>query len=114
MTKEELEALVENVEAAALLEAVEQIDALRSDLAAGETSPRAEIHSKLMTLRDLAVDVVNHGMAGQATAFFELANELDDQVFEMLDTLERIQDTLRNLTILYRDNPSDEDSEEQD
>jgi hypothetical protein len=114
MTREELEMLVENVEAAALMEAVEQIDILRGHLGPGEAFRGAEIHKKLLTLRELAMDVVNHGMAGQATAFFELANELDDQVFEMLDTLEKVQDTLRNLTVLYPDNPAADDVEDED
>ena len=45
--------------------------------------------------------VVNQGVTDKAQEMFELADDIDSQVFDMLQALESIQRVLATLTRLY-------------
>ena len=47
------------------------------------------------------MDVVNHGVTSRAQALFELAIEIEDQLLNISEALEKIQDTIGKLTDLY-------------
>lgn len=51
------------------------------------------------------MDVVNHGVTSRAQALFELAIEIDDQLSDLSEALEKIQDTIGKLTDLYPREP---------
>ena len=50
---------------------------------------------------ELAMAVFNEGARSQVDGLFELAGDLDDQVFGLMSSLEQIQETLSLLTALY-------------
>ena len=47
------------------------------------------------------MDVVSHGVTSRARALFELAIEIEDQLSDISEALEKIQDTIGKLTDLY-------------
>lgn len=100
MTDDEWQALFENFETQWLLDAIGDIDTLRSHLSDGERDQPPEIRDKLFTLHQLAMAVVNEGSRSKVDELFDLAAELEDEVFEMMEALTRLQDTLTKLTDL--------------
>ena len=57
---------------------------------------RATISSMYFKLHDLAMDVVNHGKEGRASALFDLAIEIEDQLSDLSEALENILGTIPN------------------
>jgi len=55
----------------------------------------------IFKMHDLAMDAVNHGVTSRAQALFELAIEIEDQLLNISEALEKIQDTIGKLTDLY-------------
>jgi len=55
----------------------------------------------IFKMHDLAMDAVNHGVTSRAQALFELAIEIEDQLSDISEALEKIQDTIGKLTDLY-------------
>jgi hypothetical protein len=106
MTAEEWQALYENFETQWLLDAVDDVDTLRSHLSDGERYRPPEILDKLLKLHQLAMAVMNNGSRRKADDLFELATELEDEVSEMMEALTRLQDTLAKLTDLRPGDPA--------
>jgi hypothetical protein len=100
MTDDELQHLADNFDTATLLETVDQIDLLRGHLNDGDGFAPPEIRTNLLKLHGLAMDVVNNGFVGRAPALFDLANDLSDQVFDMMEALQKVQEALDKLTDL--------------
>jgi hypothetical protein len=100
MTDDEWQALYENSETQWLLDAIDDIDALRSHLSEDERDQPPAIRDKLFTLHQLTMTVVNEGSRSKVDELFDLAAELEDEVFEMIEALTRLQDTLTKLTDL--------------
>lgn len=96
MTDDELQHLAENFETTALLTAVDQLDTVRGLLRDDGFAP-PEIRNDLLKLHGLAMDVVNNGFVHKAPDLFELADDLSFQVFEMIEALQQVQDTLDKL-----------------
>jgi hypothetical protein len=101
MTDAEWQALDENFETASLLQAVDAVDMLRTQLSDGDGYRPPEIRDRLLKLHQLAMDVINDGRKGRARELFELATELEDEVFDMMEALTTIQNTLTRLTALH-------------
>ena len=47
------------------------------------------------------MDVVNHGLKGRASALFDLAIEIEDQLSDLSEALEKVKNTIGRLTDLY-------------
>ena len=94
MTKAEWERLYNGFETRSLLEAVDAIDEIRSQLGNDEDGGPPELRTDLLRLHDRAMSVVNDGSLSGSEAMFDLAEELDAQVFELTTALEKVEATL--------------------
>ena len=103
--------LYENFETTTLLDAVDHLDSLRYELADDEDFRPPTIRQDLLRLHQLAMDVVHSGYLSKGEELFDLAFDLEDQVFGLMENLEAIQDTLSTLTRLAPDE-DEEDNEE--
>jgi len=101
MTDEEWQNLYENFETTLLLGAVDHIDNLRQHLGDGENWEPPQIRTDLLKLHQLAMDVVNNGRTDKAQDFFDLANDLDMQIFDITEELKAVQNTIDKLLDLY-------------
>ncbi len=114
MNEKVLQKVYENFETAALLEAVNRVDILRQQLSDDRIRP-PKIRDNLLRLHGLVMDFVHNSEFSKGEALFDLAFELEDQVFELLEHLEIIQGTLGALTRLAPDEngdyPDDTDDE---
>ena len=109
MTDEEWQHLYENFETTNLLAAVDALDGVRGVLGDGPNWEPPELRINLLKLHQLAMDVVNQGDKDQAQEMFDLANELDMEVFGLIESLEAIQSVLSALTELYPESLSYDD-----
>ena len=103
--------LYENFETTTLLDTVGHLDRLRVELADDEDFRPPTLRQDLLRLHQLAMDVVNRGYLSKGEELFDLAFELDDQVFDLMENLEAIQNTLSALTDLAPDEDEDDDEE---
>ncbi len=100
MSDRDWEALHENFATADLLTAVDSLDALRGHLNDREHFQPPEIRDELLKLHGLAMRVIGAGARGGAAEMFDLAEDLEEQVAQMLEDMEQIADTLEKLTSL--------------
>lgn len=98
ITESEQQALEEGLDTAAIMRAVDATSRLRAELATDE-SPT--IRDELLELHRLALAVREHGTSAQLSEFFDLANDLELQVGEWMETLGEIHATLSAVTALY-------------
>ena len=103
--------LYENFETTTLLDAVDHLDRLRAELGDDEDFRPPTLRQDLLRLHQLAMDVVNSGYLNKGEELFDLAFELEDQVFGLMENLEAIQDTLSALTDLAPDEDEDENDD---
>lgn len=96
-----------------LIEAVDDVDALRGVLADDGTRP-PEIRDRLLKLHQLAMAVVNEGAQEDAGELFELAQELEDEALDMLEAVQRLHDTLSALTELRPGSLDDDGADDAD
>jgi hypothetical protein len=96
MTDDDWQRLDENFDPHRLVEAVDDLDTLRGILSEDGNRP-PEIRDRLLRLHALAMAVVNEGSHRQAPELFDLAMELEDEAFTMLEAITRIHDTLSAL-----------------
>ena len=100
MNDRDWEALHENFDTAELLTAVDSLDALRGHLNDRADFQPPEIRGELLKLHGLAMKVIGAGARGGAAKMFDLAEDLEEQVAQMLEEIEQIADTLGKLTSL--------------
>ncbi len=100
MSDRDWEALHENFDTAELLSAVDSFDALRGYLNDREDFQAPEIRGELLKLHGLAMKVIGAGARGGATEMFDLAEDLEEQITQMMEEMEQIADTLGKLTSL--------------
>ena len=100
MSDKDWEALHENFDTAELLSAVDSVDALRGYLNDREHFQPPEIRGELLKLHGLAMKVIGAGARGGAEEMFDLAEDLEEQVAQMMEDMEQIADTLGKLTSL--------------
>ncbi len=103
-----------------LLRAVDALDAIRpifsDECGAGGGIPRPpEIRDKLLDLHQRAMDLFNSGYRRSTDrGVFDLALEIEDEIFEAIENLETIRDTLSDLTVLTPDEDEVEEGENED
>jgi hypothetical protein len=117
ITDEEWEALgPESFDTTTLLRAVDAVDAMRDHLNDGEEGRPPQLRTDLLRLHQLAMAVINSGARSQVPALFELAANLDDDVSDLVESLEAIRDTLAELMDLYPESLSygDDDPDRED
>ncbi len=100
MSDRDWKALHENFDPAELLTAVDSLDALRGHLNDREHFQPPEIRDELLKLHGLAMRVIGARARGGAAEMFDLAEDLEEQVAQMLEEMEQIADTLGKLTSL--------------
>jgi hypothetical protein len=101
ITDKELEALQDGFDTFSLIHAIDELDKMRGHLNDREHHNPPEIRNDILKLHDLAMDVINHGETGRAQALFELAIEIEDQLSDLSEALEKVRDTISSLTDLY-------------
>lgn len=101
ITDAELNKLEDNFETAELLRAVDEIDKMRGYLNDRDDFRPPQIRDYLLKLHGLADRLINARAKGVASEFFDLAEELDGQIFDLLESLEAVRDILAKLTELY-------------
>jgi len=101
ITDKELEALQDGFNTRSLTHAIDELDKMRGQLDDRKYHNPPEIRNDILKLQDLAMDVVHHGVTSRAQALFELAIEIEDQLSDISEALEKIQDTIGKLTDLY-------------
>ncbi len=106
MTDDELQHLTENFETTALLTAVDRIDLVRGRLRDEGLAP-PEMRDDLLKLHGMAMDVVNNGFVRHAPEMFSLADDLSGQVFDLIEALQEVQDTLDKLVGLQPEEPDE-------
>ncbi len=89
MSDRDWEALHENFDTAELLSAVDSFDALRGYLNDRENFQPPEIRGDLLKLHGLAMKVIGAGARGGATEMFDLAEDLEDQIAQMMEEIMR-------------------------
>lgn len=101
MTDDEWQNLYDNFETHWLLDAVKRIDVARQHLGDGENLEPPQIRTDLWQLHQLSMAVVNQNRRDKALDFFDMANDLEMQVSDIIDELKVVHDTLIKLTDLY-------------
>lgn len=112
MTDEEWERLQDGFDTRRLLDAVGDVDELRGHLSDDGLRP-PEIRDRLLKLHELAMAVVNDGAQEQAAALFDLAGELGDEAFDILEAATRLHEALSALTDLRPESLDDEEYEDE-
>jgi hypothetical protein len=84
-----------------LLRAVDAVDEARDYLNDGDDGRPPDLRTDLLRLHQLAMAVFNEGARSQVGSMFEKAVELEDQVDDLIVILERVRETLSQLTALY-------------
>ena len=102
MTDDERQALQDGFDTRRLLDAVDDVDMLRSVLANDGQQP-PQIRTSLLALDKLAMAVINHGSRRRAVVMFTLALELEEEVANLLEAVTRLHETLVTLTNLRPD-----------
>jgi len=85
ITDAELNRLDDGFDTADLLRAVDEIDKMRGYLNDRDHFQPPEIRDNLLKLHTLGMRLINARAKGETRAFFDLAMELDDQVFDLLE-----------------------------
>lgn len=113
--------VLDNMETTPLLDVVGVIDRVRSELADSDGLNPPQIRDDFLTLHQLGMQVRQRGGDRVAEEFFELANELDMRVSDLISALSEIQDTLTTVLDLCPESFSgpgagddDEEGEEED
>ena len=107
ITDEEWDQLVpESFDTTALLRAVDAVDEMRGNLNDGEDGSPPQLRTDLLKLQQLAMSLVNRETRSQVAELFDLVVDLEDQVLGMMTSLEPVQETLSQLTVLYSESLS--------
>lgn len=96
----------EGFQTTSLLEAIDHLDNLRRGLSDDGIRP-PQLRDDLLKLHQLAMDYVNEGYLDKQEELFDLAFEIGDKIFDLVQSLEAIEITLQNLTAFAPD-PDDE------
>ena len=104
---------LQDFDARRLIEAVDEVDALRGVLADDGIRP-PEIRNRLFRLHQLAMAVINEDAQEDAGELFELAQELEDEALDMLEAAQRLHDTLSALTELQPESLDDDGRDDAD
>jgi len=112
MADDDWQRLHEDFDTHTLLDAVGELDTVRGILSDDGNRP-PEIRERLLRLHALAMAVVNEGSHRQAPELFDLAEELEDDAFTMLEAITKLHETLSALVEL-RPESLDEGGDDED
>lgn len=98
ITDQDYEDLVDSFDTSTLLEAVDELDELRSDFADRENGAPMELRDELLKLHQVAMDVVHNGARSKALEMFDLAADIESEMDELIDQLQTLRDTVGSLT----------------
>ena len=101
VTDEEWQVIYKGFNTSWFLDAVDRIDETRHYLGYGGRSNPPQIRTDFLKLHQLAKNVVNKGLIDEAQKLFDLAEDLEIQVFNIMEALEPIQHMLNKLSELY-------------
>ncbi len=107
MTADERQALPDGFDTRRLLDAIDDVDMLRSVLADDGQQP-PEIRTSLLALHRLAVAVINDGSHHRSAEMSDLAIELEEEVADLLEAVIRLHEILVILTTLRPDGLNDD------
>ncbi len=98
-----LERLRENFESHDILDAVDHLDEVRPIISDDDFRP-PEIRIKLLKLHKVAMELINTGSEDKKKLdqLLEMAREIDDEIFDCLENLEKINTTITKLLDLAR------------
>ncbi len=113
MTDDEWQALQAGFDTRQLLAGIDDVDSLRAALSGDGLQP-PEFRDRLFRLHGLAVRIVNEGSQHQAAELFDLASELEDEAFDMLEAVTRLDETLEALTALRLESLDDNSDDDDD
>lgn len=113
MKQAEWERLLDGFESYDLLTAVDAVDRLRNHLGDDEDGRPPELRTDLLRLHQLTMSVMASGDGEEAEKLFNLAADLDLQVFEIIQELEKVQATLERLMDLAPQSGDENDEEDE-
>lgn len=100
-TEEEMRRLYDGFEPHDVLDPVDIFDKLQSDFQAPSSDDARDLRTDLLSLHGLAMAVINNGAAHKAQAMFDLANDVQDQIASMRESITKIENTLNRMLGLY-------------
>ena len=112
INEDEFDHLTNNFETTTLLDAVKELDEARNYLRDREYCAPPELRDKLLELHGVAMDVVNKGWADKAQEMFDLSGEIEDEISNLMEHLEKILETVQHLNSLYPESLAYSDDEE--
>lgn len=100
ISEDDMQELYENFETTWLLDSISHLDKVGAYFSDREGFGPPRIRQELFELHTLAMQVVN-GNPGRIRELFDMAGELDDQIYCMMESLSFIKDILTRLIQLY-------------
>ena len=111
LSEETLQELSDEFDTMDILSAVDQLDEIRALVADRENYRPPEVRDNLLKLHKLAHRIINEGhVSSDSDELWNLAYDIEDDIYPILENAEKILDTLRNLTSFAPD-PDEEDVE---
>ena len=95
-----LQTFDEKFETSDLLDAVKHLDVLRQALSDDEDWKPPEIRQDLLKLHQMAMAVSHRGDLSQAQPMFDLAFEIEDQLFTIWESFKALEKTVQGITDL--------------
>jgi hypothetical protein len=104
LSKETLQELSDNFDTMDILYAVDQLDEIRALVADRENYRPPEVRDNLLKLHKLVHSIINEGhVSSDSDELWNLAYDIEDDIYPILENAEKILDTLRKLTALAPD-----------
>jgi hypothetical protein len=82
-------------------------DELRGSFLGSSQDDAPELRSDMLKLHGLAMAVVNNGAAPKAQAMFDLANDVQAEIFSLKESIVKIEKTMNRLMDLYPESLSE-------
>jgi predicted metal-dependent TIM-barrel fold hydrolase len=93
--KKAFEKLVEDFSSMEILQAVTSLDEIRGIVGDREINRPPEIREKLMRLHEM---VMNERITSKGETIWDLANEIEDELYPLQEATEQIMDMLEKIT----------------
>lgn len=104
--------VLDGLDTPAILNTIDAVDRLRHAMADSDSPDSPSLRDEVLKLHQLGMAVQQYQSDGQVAEFFELASDLEMQVVELVDALGEIQSMLSNITDLYPESLSYNDSDD--
>lgn len=99
--EDEMQELYENFETTWLLDSIDRIDQVSAYFSDREGFGPPQIRQDMFELHTLAMEAVNYGNPSRIRELFDIAGDLDDRIYSMMESLSFIRDILTRLMSLY-------------